>query len=115
MVLQHLARRSVLLNMEDFDTLEHSIDRIRFMLQMFALGEMPDHEQHQVEILDKMLLDLETRASFTPAVIAVTYTDVPGKPEETVDELLPDLGELIADTAIHMPAASDAPAEIEVP
>jgi chemosensory pili system protein ChpA (sensor histidine kinase/response regulator) len=58
MVLHHLERKPVALNPHDFDTLEHAVERIRFMLQMFALGEMPDHEPQQVQILEHMRQDL---------------------------------------------------------
>jgi chemosensory pili system protein ChpA (sensor histidine kinase/response regulator) len=60
-VLQYLARKPVKLLISEYDTLDHAIARIRFMLQMFALGEMPDFEPEQAEILERMLEDFEFR------------------------------------------------------
>lgn len=61
MVLQNLSRKPTRLTTQEYDTLEHSIERIRFMLQMFALGEMPDHEPQQVQILADLLRDILAR------------------------------------------------------
>jgi len=61
-VLQYLARRPVKLLPSEYDTLQHGIERVRFMLQMFALGEMPDAEPEQVQILERMPEELEARA-----------------------------------------------------
>ncbi|HEX7642266.1 MAG TPA: Hpt domain-containing protein [Burkholderiaceae bacterium] len=66
MVLQFLARKPVRLIESDYDTLDHSIERIRFMLQMFALGEMPDHEPEQVQILERMQGEIEARLHLAP-------------------------------------------------
>ncbi len=60
-VLQYLARKPVKLLISEYDTLDHAIARIRFMLQMFALGEMPDFEPEQAEILERMPEDFEFR------------------------------------------------------
>ncbi|RBA25186.1 Hpt domain-containing protein [Herminiimonas fonticola] len=62
-VLQYLARKPVKLLISEYDTLDHAISRIRFMLQMFALGEMPDFEPEQAEILERMPEDFEFRIS----------------------------------------------------
>ncbi len=66
MVLQYLARKPVKLLDSEYDTLEHGVDRIRFMLQMFALGEMPDHEPQQVQILEYLLSEISARAEHKP-------------------------------------------------
>ncbi len=75
-VLQYLARKPVKLLISEYDTLEHGVERIRFMLQMFALGEMPDAEPEQVEILERMPEDFEFRVTrplpAVPEVAAVT-------------------------------------------
>ncbi|MGZ3252858.1 MAG: Hpt domain-containing protein, partial [Burkholderiaceae bacterium] len=63
MLLQSLARKPVRLSENEFDTLEHSVERLKLMLQMFALGEMPGHEPEQVDILDRMLKSLESRVT----------------------------------------------------
>ena len=66
MVLQFLARKPVRLIESDYDTLDHGIERIRFMLQMFALGEMPGHEPEQVQILERMQAEIEARLHMVP-------------------------------------------------
>jgi chemosensory pili system protein ChpA (sensor histidine kinase/response regulator) len=68
-VLQYLVRKPVKLGASDYDVFEHSIERIRFMLQMFALGEMPDREPHQVEILQRLLQELDMRAAVRAAPV----------------------------------------------
>lgn len=67
MVLQLLLKMPVKLLISEYDALEHAIERIRFMLQMFALGEMPDPEPEQVEILARMPEELEARSTMRPA------------------------------------------------
>ena len=62
-VLQYLARKPVKLLISEYDALDHAISRMRFMLQMFALGEMPDFEPEQEEILERMPEDFEFRIS----------------------------------------------------
>jgi len=61
-VLQFLVRRPVPLRMHEFDLLEHSVQRMRLMLQRFALSEMPSHEVEHVRLLDSLRQDLEQRA-----------------------------------------------------
>ncbi|HEY8101567.1 MAG TPA: Hpt domain-containing protein [Burkholderiaceae bacterium] len=65
MLLQSLARKPVKLSESEFDNLEHSVERLKLMLQMFALGEMPGHEPELVGTLERMLQSLESRASDT--------------------------------------------------
>ncbi len=61
MILQYLARKPVRLVGNEYDTLEHGVERIRFMLQMFALGEMPEYEPAQVQQLERMQAEIEAR------------------------------------------------------
>ncbi|HWT72060.1 MAG TPA: Hpt domain-containing protein [Oxalicibacterium sp.] len=61
-VLQYLARKPVKLLQQEYDALEYGVERIRYMLQMFALGEMPDDEPEQVRILEDVREELERRA-----------------------------------------------------
>ncbi|MES2024767.1 MAG: Hpt domain-containing protein [Pseudomonadota bacterium] len=68
-VLQYLARKPVKLLISEYDALEYAVERIRFMLQMFALGEMPDFEPEQVEILARMPEDFEARSTMRSAVV----------------------------------------------
>ena len=73
MVLQFLARKPVRLINDEFDTLEHGIERIRFMLQMFALGEMPAHEPEQVQILERMQSEIESRLHMAPELAPLPH------------------------------------------
>ncbi|MGZ3241776.1 MAG: Hpt domain-containing protein, partial [Burkholderiaceae bacterium] len=65
MLLQSLARKPVKLSESEFDNLEHSVERLKLMLQMFALGEMPGHEPALVVTLECMLQSLESRVTDT--------------------------------------------------
>ncbi len=69
-VLQYLTRKPVKLLVTEYDMLEQAVERIRFMLQMFALGEMPDYEPEQVQILEGMPEDLEARSVTRAASIS---------------------------------------------
>lgn len=60
--LQFLARNPVPLLEHEFDTLEQSTERLKLMLQKFALGEMPVHEQEYVRLLVALRRDVEARA-----------------------------------------------------
>jgi chemosensory pili system protein ChpA (sensor histidine kinase/response regulator) len=64
MVLQFLSRKPVRLTVPEFDTLEHSVERLKLMLQKFALCEMPAHEPEYVRRLAGMLRDVEQRSEF---------------------------------------------------
>lgn len=79
-ILQYLVRKPIKLMPNDYDTLAHGIERIRFMLQMFALGEMPDHEPEQVQILERMPEELEFRSN---APLGVSAFDQPAADEQT--------------------------------
>jgi chemosensory pili system protein ChpA (sensor histidine kinase/response regulator) len=80
MVLQYLSRKPVRLIAHEFDMLEDSVDRLKLMLQKFALGEMPAHEPEYVRRLAGMLRDIERRSeihheiSATPAMASVAAT-----------------------------------------
>ncbi|HEY6774368.1 MAG TPA: Hpt domain-containing protein [Oxalicibacterium sp.] len=76
MVLQYLARKPVKLLLSEYDTLEQAVERIRYMLQMFALGEMPAEEPDQVKMLESMPEDLEVRA-VTRNVMPAASIEVP--------------------------------------
>lgn len=119
MVLQYLARKPVKLIDGEYDTLEHSVDRIRFMLQMFALGEMPDHEPQQVQILEHLLGEISARAEhraedvFAAPPIGVDAEMIIeaeqfSKPQE------PELAASVVDTLEpNLPALSELPAIAE--
>ncbi len=61
MVLQYLMRRPVGLTPFEFDTLEQSIERLKLMLQKFALGEMPVYEAEYARLLASLLQGIEMR------------------------------------------------------
>mgnify|MGYP003912887491 CR=1 FL=1 len=101
-ILQYLSRQPVKLTSGDYDTLEHSIERIRFMLQMFALGEMPDREPHQVEILTQLLHEIDSRSVETPEFYVsaqdgyevddeLLHNDVGMLPEQDIEEPDPEV------------------------
>ncbi|HJW56675.1 MAG TPA: Hpt domain-containing protein [Burkholderiaceae bacterium] len=87
MILQYLARKPVKLQPDDFSTMEHAIDRIKFMLQLFALGEMPDREPHQVAILENLLRQIDTQLDL---------------PQAAPEDILHEVGASAA-TGIEMP------------
>jgi chemosensory pili system protein ChpA (sensor histidine kinase/response regulator) len=75
MVLQFLSRKPVRLTTPEFDTLEHSVERLKLMLQKFALCEMPAHEPEYVRRLVGMLRNVEQRSEFqyeAPAIPPAT-------------------------------------------
>jgi chemosensory pili system protein ChpA (sensor histidine kinase/response regulator) len=114
-VLQFLARRPVMLEPADFDVIEHAIERTRFMLQMFALGEMPDHESLQVELLSHLLqtLDLRANASQLAPAIAPQAAPVPNDPSMPPEEPFAAYGDAAlapeGDTFAMPETASDVP------
>ena len=62
MVLQLLARKPVCMTEHEFDTLEQSVERLRLMLQKFALGDMPAYEPEYARLLASVRQDIELRA-----------------------------------------------------
>jgi chemosensory pili system protein ChpA (sensor histidine kinase/response regulator) len=65
-VLLFLSRRPVQLTDDEFDTLDHSIERMKLMLQKFALGDMPDAEPTCILHLNRMLRALDQRSAVQP-------------------------------------------------
>jgi chemosensory pili system protein ChpA (sensor histidine kinase/response regulator) len=109
MVLQFLLRRPVRLDSGDYDVLEHATERIRFMLQMFALGEMPDHEPQQVELIEHLQRSLEERADAAAAVPAhgIASPSAADMAADGMPELDAELG--LPAEEIELEAASDEP------
>ncbi|RZI41669.1 hybrid sensor histidine kinase/response regulator [Herbaspirillum sp. HC18] len=62
MVLQTLVRVHTRIAPHEFDTLEQSVERIKLMLQKFALGEMPEYQPEYARLLYSMRQDIESRA-----------------------------------------------------
>jgi chemosensory pili system protein ChpA (sensor histidine kinase/response regulator) len=120
LVLQFLARRPVRLESDDYDTMEHAIERIRFMLQMFALGEMPEHELRQVRLLEYLLQSIEERAN-AAALHETTRNDHVVGPhedaEETIDQVsVAAIGDVMMESipAVEPESAADAVVEAVV-
>jgi chemosensory pili system protein ChpA (sensor histidine kinase/response regulator) len=72
-VLQSLARKPVRLTQHEFDTLDQSVERIKLMLQKFALGEMPNHEPEYARLLSSIRQDMEMRSDSLLSDIAPVY------------------------------------------
>ncbi|HCY62317.1 MAG TPA: hybrid sensor histidine kinase/response regulator [Oxalobacteraceae bacterium] len=66
MALQCLSRKPTKLSDEEFGTIEASVDRLKSMLQMFALGEMPGHEPEMVQALADLRQAVEARTAELP-------------------------------------------------
>ena len=118
MVLQYLARKPVRLTNGEYDTLEHGVERIRFMLQMFALGEMPEHEPEQVQILERMQSEIETRLHIVPELAPLPAGFSEARSEPVVEELEPVAAPELVDlpeTVLHQlePVAQAEPERIE--
>ncbi|MBC7416017.1 MAG: response regulator, partial [Herminiimonas sp.] len=62
------SRKPIRLLDAEYDVLGHAIERARFMLQMFALGEMPYPEPATVSALRQLQQVLDDRASAVPPV-----------------------------------------------
>ncbi len=69
LVLQSMLRKPARLAQHEFDTLEQSVERLKLMLQKFALGEMPSHEREYARLLDSLRHDIEARAENHAAVV----------------------------------------------
>jgi len=94
-VLQQLSRTPVQLLDAEFDLLDQVMDRIRFMLQLFALGEMADHEPLQVNALDRLHETLTSRLDVEPAAPALPVTD------KKTDDAVPTLAALLSKESVE--------------
>ena len=125
--LQSMSRNRVRLEEHEFDTLEQSVERIKLMLQRFALGEMPVFQPEFVRILAGLRQDVELRsqtqgdteiaaeheAPAVPAAMPEPVFELQLEPEQTADmtaqELAPALDEALAattqDAAVPSPEA----------
>ena len=108
MVLQYLARQPIKLGPSDYDTLEHGIQRIRFMLQIFARGEMPDRELLQVEMLERLQQEIDTRS----AAKSDDFFAVPNAPllNETSADSAGDAMQAVGPEPAEEPTGSPNPA-----
>lgn len=62
LVLQRLARHSVVLQVHEYDVLDHALDTGKRMLQKFALSEMADYAPDEVRQLEALLQDVISRS-----------------------------------------------------
>ena len=62
-LLLQLGRAPVCLLPAEFDTLDQVVERVRFMLQLFALGELAEHEPQLVERLELLRAAVTARAA----------------------------------------------------
>ena len=81
-VLQTLARKPVRLTPAGFDALDQAVDHLKFMLQRFALGEMPEAAPGQVAVLGQLRDDVIARAaSSAPEVQSAVPAFIPDEAE----------------------------------
>ncbi|HEY0845977.1 MAG TPA: Hpt domain-containing protein [Noviherbaspirillum sp.] len=116
MVLQFLARTPVHLTAHDFDTLEQSVERLKLMLQKFALGEMPALEPEYVRLLTSLRHDLDERASVAHAALHDVQAREPELQggDATATASTADVQPVLEEVVSSEPEASAEPA-IEVP
>lgn len=81
LVLQCLARRPVQLTAYEFDTLGQSVERIKLMLQKFALGEMPLYVPEYARLLNSVRQDIEVRADMQNVVAPADFSTISEPPE----------------------------------
>jgi len=110
--LQSMSRNAVRLEMHEFDTLEQSVERIKLMLQRFALGEMPVYQPEFVRILAGLRQDVELRAQTQVDTASAAEAEAPAIPAspgaEAVSEPMFELRlepEQAADVMPQEPAA----------
>lgn len=86
MALQCLSRKPTRLADGEFVLLEASVERLKAMLQMFALGEMPAHEPEMVQALTDLRHAVEARTADLP-LEPVADNAEPAPAEPTLAEL----------------------------
>ncbi|HVK95739.1 MAG TPA: Hpt domain-containing protein [Noviherbaspirillum sp.] len=113
MVLQFLIRKPVRLMSHEFDTLEQSVERLKLMLQKFALGEMPVHEREYARLLASLQKDIESRAEMHVETFLTTLPELEGEaaPSDVLESsyaLTSELPELAPIDAAHSAVKDDA-------
>ena len=88
MVLQFVMRRPCRLAAHEFDTLEQTVERLKLMLQKFALGEMPVYRSEYGRLLHSMQRDIEARLDAVvqplPALPVDESMETPGLSDESL-------------------------------
>ncbi|KIF81092.1 hybrid sensor histidine kinase/response regulator [Noviherbaspirillum autotrophicum] len=82
MVLQLLSRKPVRLLPHEFDALEQSVERLKLMLQTFALGEMPAYQSEFARLLRSVQQDIEQRSEQRTGVDTLQRDDEPEPQDE---------------------------------
>ncbi|MBC7573897.1 MAG: Hpt domain-containing protein [Herminiimonas sp.] len=108
-VLQQLARMPVRLLVTERDMLDQVLERIRFMLQLFALGEMAEHEPQQVALLHALQQEVTSRAEAAEA-----HEQAASLPEPPSAAAMPADPDALAGFA-EAPAAAVAAAQNNAP
>ncbi|QDZ28874.1 Hpt domain-containing protein [Noviherbaspirillum sp. UKPF54] len=115
MVLQLLSRKPVRLLPHEFDALEQSVERLKLMLQKFALGEMPAYQPEFARLLRSVQQDIERRSDLHAAIDAQEEEE-PEPEDEPVGALSAKPAPEAAPVAEPVFAgASGAPAEAALP
>jgi len=107
MALQCLSRKPITLTLDEFAMLEASVERLKSMLQMFALGEMPVHEPEMVQALVDLRHELEARLA--------AHAVEPRADDEEVVPLEPTLAELEAEEILAASAGVQLAQEPQEP
>jgi len=98
-VLQQLVRTPVQLMPSEFDLLDEVVERIRFMLKLFALGEMAEQEPSQISAMEHLLEVLRGRADAPPGLV----------PESDAQDDVPTMAALLSkQSAGHAEPAESA-------
>ncbi|MBC7513595.1 MAG: Hpt domain-containing protein, partial [Herminiimonas sp.] len=98
-LLQQLSRAPVRLLLAEFDTLDLVLERVRYMLQLFALGELADPEPQLVRQLEQLRTAVAARALEVPAE--------PVRESELEPELAPPVDEVPALAALLSRESTD--------
>lgn len=88
MVLHLVMRRPVPLMQYEFDTLQQTVERLKLMLQRFALGEMPKYNIEYARLLQSMRQAIELRLSQGMLSQTVERTPIPEELEQKTAGIL---------------------------
>ena len=102
MVLQYLARnKPVKLKAGEYDTLGRTVEVMDSMLQKFAAGEMPARELEQVQILTRLLQEIEARSKAGPEAPAAA--SAPGEAHPADDAASADQKIIFSERRVAAP------------
>lgn len=113
MVLQYLARNPVRLLPHEFDTLGQSIERLRLMLQKFALCEMPVHEMEYARLLVSLRHDVEARSTTHGTRMQVPHFDAGKSVSDVGSTTASSESPLASSTSSPYPASASAASSLD--